>query len=137
MAAVELKRNDVARWYRERTGDARTVMQSRLGADEIQAFVTGNQADAAEAALHAWATSLRQAYGYRTIALYGGDGQVWLQDGAAAAPVHREALQQALRTRDVAVDDIDANDQSGRRQLAFLAPLPSDHSGWCHRSSSR
>ena len=121
--AAALKQEEVARWFKERVGDARIVRGSGIGSDEAASFLAERPGRGNASSLLELMTALREAYGYSAVVLYDLNGGIRLSSGDPAAPVSRGALARALATGDVVFDDLDKDDASGARQMSFLAPI--------------
>ena len=122
-AAAALKQDEVARWFKERVGDAGIVRGSGVSSDEVAAFLAERPSQGDATTLLEWMTVLREAYGYSAVVLYDRNGVIRLSSGGPAAQVSRAALERALGTGDVVFDDLDKDDASGTRQMSFLTPI--------------
>lgn len=122
-AVADLKSSEVARWFKERHGDASLVRGSSVGSDEVAAFLAERPGTADTPVLLEWMAEMRASYSYATVALYDQRGAIRLSSGAPAPTVSRAALERALTSGLVVFDDLDKDDGSGARHMSFLAPI--------------
>ncbi|HUR35760.1 MAG TPA: ATP-binding protein [Vicinamibacterales bacterium] len=122
-AAAESKSRDVARWYRERWGDALAIANSSLGSDEMVEFLGAAPGTQTPERLSRWLAMLRDSYSYSAVILYDEHAVARLSEGRPGRIVARPALERSARLKQVVLDDFDLRDGSGRRQISFIAPV--------------
>jgi PAS domain S-box-containing protein len=122
---AELKAEQVARWQRERQGDARFFFQARFTAQDVQAFLRRPDSLAARTNLTHWLNLLKAGERYRWVALFDSDLQLRL-----ALPAQREVPDDATRqfvhrvmqAGDVVMDELRQGD-AGDRHLDLGFPV--------------
>ncbi|MGE3956416.1 MAG: ATP-binding protein [Vicinamibacterales bacterium] len=122
-AAADAKRGELALWIRERFGDAQTIVDAQVGADEIRTFLRSDGSAEAAAPLRTWAESLRSSYGYSAVEMYDAEGRVLFRAGAVSSPAPPGALASAIRDGRVVLDDLRPGPSPASRQMIFLAPV--------------
>ncbi len=121
-AIGDLKAREIARWLRERRGDAATLYYSRLGAT-LDPYVTDPQRTVRREETLEWLASLARSYNYRSLALLDATGKLVLPFPSSdfkLDPRSLELVSQSLLNRQVEYSGL-YRDRTAR--LEFSVPL--------------
>ena len=130
LAAVgDLKVRQIAQWYEERREDGEQIFRGSLIQTQLDRFLAGSPGAPPETQVMAWLKSLRNGT-YRRVVLMDAHGKQRLSvpPGAEASgfnpgPADSARFQEALRAREVLIQDLHRDSESGPPHLSVWVPI--------------
>lgn len=128
-AIAELKVGDIVRWRRERLADAHLLLHSRDLVVRAMRYLHEPNAEDEEAVVSRF-NALCEYYGYSDVLLVDTDGAIHIKRSGVGGRINgdaRPALEEALRTSEPVLADLQAEGVVPAPHLSVIAPLMS---GW-------
>ncbi|MEW6187506.1 MAG: hypothetical protein AB1585_17385, partial [Thermodesulfobacteriota bacterium] len=108
-AVVKLKSNQIERWYKERLGDVRFILEAREITRSAQAFLDHPDSVAAKIQVRALMESMKRNLNYFRVLLIDSKGQARLSvpgDQDWIGPLAKSHIKQVLQTSAILVSDL-------------------------------
>lgn len=121
-AVADLKAGEIAKWMKERRGDAETILNN----PQARQFLNDPGNAAVREELLQWMGTVQRVYDYSAMFLLDGGGQVRLAAPAGASELDGDCagqIQAALRGREVVVTGLHRNQPDQPIHLSLLVPI--------------
>jgi PAS domain S-box-containing protein len=126
-AISDLKIQQIQNWRRERLGDVLTASRNPGLFSMLKSLQQRPKPEISSRGFRDWLETYRQAFGYRDVSIFNGQGEIVFRIGTDAAGKVRAGLQRAvsdaLQTGASSLTDIDFSDGPDQADLEVVAPV--------------
>ena len=126
-AVSDLKVDELVRWRKERLGDAALFYKNLNFSGFVQRYLQKPEDKETEMRLRIWLRHVREGYQYDRVYLLDAAGKELMSVPGVRPPISQRRVlsaAEALRTKQVALEDFYRNEYDGRVYLAVLVPDP-------------